>query len=274
MSGSFIREDEELRAEMSPAERSRVLEFRRLRQGELYNLKICFHKRQAYGQQGGQNLTMRRYIELAISQDPYDACTKSTITRTVNIRHVPIISDHESESQQMEVSDDTEAIAQAKRKARLKMAEIGLRHLGFTELSMRGLEYKVLYDTKGLAASVKKTTIITRDDSPTGHLTLVSTIDLHEVFKTQPPAMDPDQVNGIDKIARELAIRLAREEIQGVLEFVFVQDSGYKALEGGSTGIMEVLSGVRCKYCVFGGHSNGDCELSGICNIDVVDGSR
>lgn len=272
MSGPFIREDEELRTDMSAAERGRVLELRRLRQGNPFNLKICLHKHHFFGQRDHQLLAMRSYIELEVCQDPYEACTKSTITRTTSIKFSPVIPEGESKDQRMEVPDDSEIIARAERKARAIMAEIGVFYHPFTELTVTGLKYEVPYDTNGLEVDVQKLITIAKDEGGVrGHFTLTSVTKLNEFYKTRPPAVDPDKVNGIDMIDRERELRLAREEIQGVLEFVFVQDANYKPLEVASTGIMGVRSGVKCEFCDVGGHRNGDCELSGISHIDVVE---
>jgi hypothetical protein len=270
MSGPFIQEDEELSVDMSPTKRSRVLELRRIRQGGPYNLKIRIHKNEAHGQRDDQSLTMRRLIELEICQDPYEASTKSTITRTQSIKFAPITPVIEPGNERI-VPDDSEIIIRAEEKAKRMVKKIGVFHEQFTELSMASPEYKIPYDDKGLATTVKKAVTVTKVNGKEGQFTVSSTVELNEVYKVQPPDTQIDKVMGMNEDSQGEAIRLAREEIQGVLEFDFVH-SGYRPLEGATTGIMEIRHEAECRYCeAEGPHRNGDCELSGISHVEVDD---
>ncbi|KAF8866864.1 hypothetical protein BDZ45DRAFT_719876 [Acephala macrosclerotiorum] len=260
MSGPFIREDEELREDMSPTERERVLELRRLRQGEDYRLRMCLVQDQNYARDGNRIIFTRSCIDIEIDQLPHLAGTTSILRRKLVILTTPTIPEIESAIRHLGTADP-DAIARVRKEADVLLAKIGDFHEQYTTFDLKGLRYKVVYDAKGLDANVRKGVKVRKDEDGQT-IVIVRTIELNEIYTTRPPDTDPDEVNGIGRTDRENALRLAREEIQGGLEFAFVKVPAFRPLEAGSTGIVDVRAGRECEYCDLEGHRNGDYEAS------------
>ncbi|CZR57030.1 uncharacterized protein PAC_06919 [Phialocephala subalpina] len=259
ISGPFIREDEELREGMSFAERESVLEFRRLRQGEDYHLRMCLLKGQNCAREGNKIIFTRSCIDIEIDQLPHLAGTTSVLRRKLLIPTTPITPAIERAIRQAG-APDTNAITRARKETGILLAKIGDFRQQYTTFDLKGLRYKVQYDAKGLNTSVRKSVRVRKEEDGDA-VVIVRTVELSEMYATRPPETDPDESNGIYRVDREKAIRLAREEIQGVLEFAFVKVPGFRPLEPVSSGILDVRVGRECEYCDLGGHRNGDCEL-------------
>ncbi|KAE8451516.1 hypothetical protein EG329_003589 [Mollisiaceae sp. DMI_Dod_QoI] len=258
MSGSFIRDDEELREDMSPAERERVLVLRRLRQEEDRRLRMCLVTGQKYAREGDKFVYMRSCIDIEVDQVSHLAGTSSSIRRKLVIITTPVTPESENIFQQLGQPDPS-AIVRAKKEAKEILARILVFHKEYTKFDLIGLKYKVLYDAKGLNSSVRKgVTVKKSEDSE--DIVMVRSVDLAEAYETKPPDIDPENINGIARKDREKALRLAREEIQGALEFAFVKVPSFRPLGTASTGILDVIPSMECEHCGFG-HRNGDCEL-------------
>lgn len=293
MSGPFIREDEELRADMSPSEQSRVLELRRIRQGGPYHLTIRIHKHRLFGRRDGKDFKLDQKIELKISQDPYEASTTSILTRLTSIKFTPafsstiipgavtsepgvpehVIPPNINLGNGVIVPDDSDLVARAEEKAKIVLLKrVGIFHEEFTELSMTGLQYRIPYDAKGLCAIVKKGISAIKDEGIEGAFEVSTTTELKEVY-TVRPGEDAEEVDGIERRVCEEVVHLAREVVQGVLEFAFVHNRAFRPLEGASTGVMEVRHEAVCEFCE-GRHRNGDCELGWeeVAEVNVDDG--
>ncbi len=90
--------------------------------------------------------------------------------------------------------------------------------------------------------------------------------------------MAEDIVNGVGKVEREKALRMARQELQGVMEFflkVPALAAGWKELDRGTTGILEEVAeeDLECQYCDKR-HRNGDCRLPSMEDMEMVIGSE
>lgn len=259
MSGPFIREDDELREGMSSVERERVLNLRRLHQGEDYRLRMCLVQDQNYAREGDKIIFTRSYIDIEVDQLAHLASTTSILRRKLLILSTPITPEIETAMQQMDLPDPN-AVSRARKQGEMLLAKIGDFYHDFTTFDMKGLRYKVPYDAKGLNASVRKGVEV-RNDEDGRSVYIVRSLELNEAYATRAPGTDPDEVNGIGRREREKALRLAREEIQGVLEFAFVKVPQFRPLEATSSGLLDVRAERECEYCDLEGHRNGDCEL-------------
>ncbi|KUJ21826.1 uncharacterized protein LY89DRAFT_714863 [Mollisia scopiformis] len=266
MSGPFIRPDEELRTDMAPAERDRVLELRRLRQGGGCRIRMCLAKRGIHTKEGDNFIVMHSCIDVRIDQVPHDAGTASTMVRKFVIATLPI--DAESEAYVHRFGPLNPAgIAQARDNVKILLARVGCFEQDFARFHKNGLLYKILYDDKGLRINVRKTLQIVKDDNGGEDILIVSTLKMNEIYATRPPAADPDKLYGIERSKREQVVRLAREEFEGALEFAFIQNPTIILSEPTATGILDVRPGIHCEHCDLGGHRNGDCELNKIRKI-------
>lgn len=107
-------------------------------------------------------------------------------------------------------------------------------------------------------------------------ITIQETVSIVEEFFAKPPAQeDPteDVVHGIGKTEREKALKMARQELQGVME-VFLKVPAlaavWKELDRGSTGILEAVveEDLECQYCEER-HRNVDCRLPNLEEMEI-----
>jgi len=213
MSGPFIQRDEELRADMSPTERNRVLELRRIHQGEEYKLKVTLVKSKNHAWEGDHFVCTFDCIHVEIHQRPRTANTSSRIIRKLSTIDAQFENPRQALLQRLDRANPT-AIAQARTRAKETLAEMNLSHLKFSKFEFQSLKHKIPYDDKGLAATAIKCVEIINDEDGDREPHLETT-ELLEVFSTRRQDVDPEIIDGIGRSEREKAIRLAREEIQG-----------------------------------------------------------
>jgi hypothetical protein len=168
-----------------------------------------------------------------------------------------------------------EEITEAREYIRLRLEGINVSKL-WSMIRISEPEYVVLCDDRGLMARVIRLLDVARRVGRE-EITIQESITLAEGLFSKHPSEEElaeDIVNGIGKTEREKALKMARQELQGVMEFFFkvpALAAGWEELDRGTTGILEevVEEDLECQYCDKK-HRNGDCRLPSMEDIEMV----
>jgi hypothetical protein len=270
LSGPFIHPDEELRRDMTPEERGRVLELRRLRQHEDYTSPIWrFHWMTSYAVEGENAILVDRVIALRIVQRN-GTHHSIDLGRQLLLQSIPL-DDFKSVSKRHPVKDFPKDIADARAEIKEVLEKtISPLRTSFTSVEINEAPH-VLIDGRNLEVMTYKKLDIERRDW-NENIMITTRTALGETFYAELwPGNVDEQINyafGIERSVRERVVRLARQEIQGVMQLVRERTgaadrpTGYRDLDRASTGLLESVSeeDMECEYCVEK-HRNGDCII-------------
>lgn len=144
----------------------------------------------------------------------------------------------------------------------LLMERVGTLELESSGILTVDLPTTYLYgDGKGLDVIVDKSIKISSQGATIyGEIITV----LFEQFPKLYPNIDEIKAkdlvdsHGVEREVRERVVRLAREEIQSILDFLQKGVGEISTLEKVTTGILDVENGGECEFCN-GRERNGDC---------------
>jgi hypothetical protein len=270
LSGPFIRPDEELRRDMTPEERGRVLELRRLRQHEDYTSPMWrFHWMTSYAVEGENAILVDRVIALRIVQRN-GTHHSIDLGRQLLLQSIPL-DDFKSVSRRHPPKDFPRDIADARAEIKEVLEKtISPLRTSFTSVEVNEAPH-VLIDRRNLEVMTYKKLDIERRDW-NENIMITTRTALGETFYAELWRENVDeQINyafGIETSVRERVVRLVRQEIQGVMQLVRERTeaadrpTGYRDLDRASTGLLESVSeeDMECEYCVEK-HRNGDCII-------------
>ncbi|PMD46242.1 hypothetical protein L207DRAFT_628817 [Hyaloscypha variabilis F] len=268
LSGPFIAVDEEIRIDMTPAQKARVIELRRLRRIEDYvDQYFCLRlERVWYLSTKGDEIKVvlaQNFIMLTVRQSN----TPRTMTRLGRLNIVETFIKDDAEALEKDLGpQNPRAVERIKREIEEVDGMMRIpREGGNKELFERPM-FKI--DRRGVRCSVNTRMNFTRTNHWEGGESLMfeRTTDLCEEYKAEPLCtLDDDDLfpESVGGIGGGETIRLVREEIQGILETIALVKPDWRGLERAITGIMEPVPAGRetgCEYCGKW-HRNGDCQL-------------
>lgn len=137
----------------------------------------------------------------------------------------------------------------------------------FSGTQIDGPQYEVKCDDRGLKVVVMRSLVVQRVLGEKD-ITIQESLTISEEFLTEElreEELREEVVRGIAKEEREKEVRMARQEMQGVIELfeaIGNVSEHWRSLDRGSTGILEVVGDgeMECEYCDER-HRNGDCIL-------------
>lgn len=258
----FLRDDEIIPPCASERERRRKIELRRLRTLEdISPIIFSFPHGEAVAVEGDLIIAINRELTLFLMQE-HGVGTQCTSVRKLNFRTfrslpVPFPDDQIFEP---------EKISRAREDIIKCLGSLGSMRL-FSGTQIDGPQYEVKCDDRGLKAMVMRGLVVQRmlgekDITIQESLTITEEFLMEELGEEE---LREEVVRGIAKEEREKEVRMARQEMQGVIEHF--EGMGYirehwRSLDRGSTGILEVVGDgeMECEYCDER-HRNGDCIL-------------
>lgn len=258
----FLRDDEIIPPCASERERRRKIELRRLRTLEdISPIIFSFPHGEAVAVEGDLIIAINRELTLFLMQE-HGVGTQCTSVRKLNFRTfrslpVPFPDDQIFEP---------EKIARAREDIIKCLGSLGSMRL-FSGTQIDGPQYEVKCDDRGLKAMAMRGLVVQRmlgekDITIQESLTITEEFLMEELGEEE---LREEVVRGIAKEEREKEVRMARQEMEGVIEHF--EGMGYirehwRSLDRGSTGILEVVGDgeMECEYCDER-HRNGDCIL-------------
>jgi len=258
----FLRDDEIIPRCASERERRRKIELRRLRTLEdMSPLVFIFNHGEAVAVEGDLIITINRELTLFLMQEQ-GVRTQCTSVRKLDFRTfrslpVPFPDDQKFEP---------EKIAQAQGDIIKCLDSLGTMRL-FSGTQIDGPQYEVKCDDRGLKVVVMRSLVVQRVLGEKD-ITIQESLTISEEFLTEElgeEELREEVVRGIAKEEREKELRMARQEMQGVIELfeaIGNVSEHWRSLDRGSTGILEVVGDgeMECEYCDER-HRNGDCIL-------------
>lgn len=274
----FLRDDEVVPPGASDGKRMRKIELRRLRTLEDFGQSFSMTYGDACTVEDNTLISISYNLHLTVSQgvDEQGVGACCTLKRTFRLVSWKFNAPEELPGPLPAPSEwSPEEISEAREYIRLRLEGINVSK-PWSMIRISEPEYVVLCDDRGLMARVIRLLDVTRRVGRED-ITIQESITLAEGLFSKHPSEEElaeDIVNGIGKTEREKALKMARQELQGVMEFFFkvpALAAGWKELDRGTTGILEevVEEDLECQYCDKK-HRNGDCRLPSMEDIEMV----
>jgi hypothetical protein len=271
----FLRDDEVVPPGASEVERKRKIELRRLRTLENFLQSFSVTYRDDCTVVDNTLISISQNLRLAISQEVNEqgVCACCTLKRTFKVVTMKLKGTEEV-SPPVTSEWSSEEITEARKFIRLRLDGINVSK-PWSNIRVSEPEYIVFCDDRGLMAVVLRVLEVARR-AGSEDITIQETVSIVEEFFSKPPAQEDsteDVVHGIGKTERERALKMARQELQGVME-IFLKvpalATRWKELDRGSTGILEVVveKDLECQYCDER-HRNGDCRLPNLEEMEI-----
>jgi len=262
----FLRNDEIVPPGDDVEGLRRRLELRRLRMLEDYDpAPWTVNWMSVPAQEGDTIVLVSRTVALKLAQEG-GVHTNSQLIRTLSLT---TYNPYDPETLPFPLPDPSDfrrkEIAKAREEIKNCLEGLGVSR-AFEELHITEPEYEVPCDERGLYAIVTRSVAVKRVVGQEA-TTTQETLAMREKFLLELPTIEEreeDPVLGIGRVEREKAVKMTRQEIQGVVETLprLVQLRNFRGLDRGSTGILDAVGEgeAECLYCEEK-HRNGECRL-------------
>jgi hypothetical protein len=273
----FLRDDEVVPPGASEGERKRKMELRRLRTVENFLQSFSVTYRDDCTVEDNTLISISQNLHLttsqAVDEDGVGACC--TLKRTFKLVTRKIKGPEEVPFPLSVPSEwSPEELFEARKFIRLRLDGIDISK-PWSTIRVSEPKYIIFCDDRGLMAVVVRTLDVARRVG-SEDITIQETVSIVEEFFPKPLAQEEsaeDVVHGIGKAEREKALKMARQELQGVME-IFLKVPAlaavWKELDRGGTGILEAVveEDLECQYCDER-HRNGDCRLPNLEEMEI-----